>query len=37
VHPGLLDMLHDAANNNLLAIAYRIHVDLYRLIEKAIE
>ena len=37
MHAGLLDVLHDRADHDLLAIAHRVDVDLDRLIEKVIE
>ena len=37
MHAGLFDMLHDAADHNIVPIAYGVHIDFYRLIQKAIQ
>ena len=37
MHAGLLDVLHDAADEHVLAVAHRIDVDLDGEIEKAVE
>ena len=34
---GLLDVLHDPADVDLLAVAERVHVDLDRVLEEAVE
>ena len=37
VHAGLLDVLHDAADQHVLAVAHRIDVDLDGDVEEAVE
>ena len=37
VDPGLLDVLHDAADPDVLAVAERVDVDLDRVLQEAIE
>ena len=37
VHAGLLDVLHDRADPHLLAVAQRVHVDLDRVLQEAVE
>jgi hypothetical protein len=37
MHAGLLDVLHDGANDHLLAVAHRIDVDLDRRTQKTIQ
>jgi len=37
MHAGLLDVLHDAADQHVRAVAHRVHVDLDGQIEKAVE
>ena len=37
VHAGLLDVLHDAADPDLVAVAERVDVDLGRVLEEAVE
>ena len=35
--PGLLDVLHDARDVDLLAVGERVHVELDRVLEEAVE
>ena len=37
MYPCLFNVLHDGADHDLLPIAYRIDVDLYRRTEKTIQ
>ena len=37
VDPGLLDVLHDPADPDVLAVAQRVDVDLDRVLQEAVE
>jgi len=37
VDPGLLDVLHDAAHEDPLAVAHGVHVHLHRLVQEAVQ
>ena len=37
MHPGLLDVLHDAADQHVLAVADGIHVDLDSVVQEAVQ
>ena len=37
MHAGLLDVLHDCADLHRLAVAERVHVDLNRVLEEAVD
>jgi hypothetical protein len=37
VHAGLLDVLHDPADHDALAVGHRVDVDLDRVVQEAVE
>ena len=37
MHTGLFDVLHDRADNHLLAVTHRIHIDFYCLVQIAVK
>ena len=37
MHPGLLDVLHHAADRHVLAVAHGVHVDLDRVLEELVD